>query len=145
MLSEWTMNTEYMQSEQCVNSEPNRSTYIVGLCIGQVFSIRYVKLRYPIYWMYNLFKHFRWKRSKTSENSHGTLVINRFRHMCGAFGWLGDKFIMSLVMDSDICFPTGCCNLLEHKLHSAALYSLFAEYSHILHTAYWTQNVFAFC
>ena len=26
-----------------------------------------------------------------------------------------------MVMDSDICFPTGSCNLLEHKLHLAAL------------------------
>ena len=69
------------------------------------------------------------KRSKTSENSRGTFVINRFRQMHGAFGWLGDKFNMSLVMDSDICFPTRCCNCLEHKLHSAALYSFFAEYS----------------
>ena len=76
------------------------------------------------------------KKKKMSENNHGTLVINRFRHVCGAFGWLGDKFIMSLVMDSDICFPTGCCNSLEHKLHSAASYSFFAEYS---------QNLFAFC
>ena len=86
--------------------------------------------------MNNLFKHFMWKRSKTSENTHGTLVINRFHHMRGAFGWLGDKFIMSLVIDSDFCFPTGCCNSLEHKLHSAASYSFFAEYS---------KNLFAFC
>ena len=49
------------------------------------------------------------------HGTHGTLVINRFCHMRGAFGWLGDKFIMSLVMDSDICFPTECCNSLEHK------------------------------
>ena len=66
-----------------------------------------------------------------------TLVINRFRHMCGAFGWLAcDKLIMSLVMDSDICLPTGCCNSLEHKLHSAVSYSFFLEYS---------QNLFVFC
>ena len=62
-----------------------------------------------------------------------SIVFNRFRHMRGAFGWLGDKFIMSLVMDSDICFPTWCCNSLKHKLHSAASYSFFTEYS---------QNVF---
>ena len=37
--------------------------------------------------MNKLFKHFRWKRSKTSENSQSTFVINRFRHMRGAFGW----------------------------------------------------------
>ena len=40
-------------------------------------------MRYPIYWMNNLLKDFRRKRSKTSEKSHGTLVINRFRHVWG--------------------------------------------------------------
>ena len=56
--------------------------------------------------------------------------------MRGTFGWIGAKFIVSLAMDSDIYFPTRCCNSLEHKLHSAASSSFFAEYS---------KNLFAFC
>ena len=40
-----------------------------------------------------------------SENSHDTIVFNGLlSHMHGAFGRLGDKFIMALVMESDICF-----------------------------------------
>ena len=48
--------------------------------------------------------------------------------MRGTFGWICDQFIVSLV-------NVGCCNLLEHKLHSAASSSFFAEYS---------KNLFAF-
>ena len=55
--------------------------------------------------------------------------------MHGTFGRIGDEFIVSLVMDSDNYFPTRCCNSLEHKLHSAASSSFFAEHS---------QNLFAF-
>ena len=36
--------------------------------------------------------------------------------MRGAYGGFGDKIIMSLVMDSNICFPTRCCNSLEQKI-----------------------------
>ena len=79
--------------------------YTIGLCIGQVFSIRYDTIRSAAISDIldeNFLQTFSMKKIKSvGEQSWYTCI----RHMRGTFGWLGDKFIKSLVMDSDISIP----------------------------------------
>lgn len=49
----------------------------------------------------------------------------------GEFGWLDDKFIMSLAMDRHVCFSTGRCSSLEHKLSNIALQTCTGSYQYI--------------